>query len=167
MSTLFLSHLLLQVNYFLMYVVFFFYIFKRSKKRNFNLIWFLSIIMFMVSFLFAIFILIRSQVNVNFCLFFLQYDSIFFKIDVFIFYFLALNIGYFILFLTNTKILFKGNAFYFNIFIIIFLFLYCFLEKNIFLIFFIYECLLVPSYLLIYFLSPNLRFVIISLYFLL
>lgn len=79
--------------------------------------------------------------------------------------FLAYIVGIISLFTLDSR-LFWGNAkymFVFNIFIII-VFLYTVVD-NIIIFFFMYECLLLPSFLFVYFVSPSRRAIQASIYF--
>lgn len=86
--------------------------------------------------------------------------------SVFILLLLGVIIANLILNLIYTKITLYKYFIYINIFVLVFFFFFFVLEKNIFLVFLYYELLLLPSYLLIFYLSPNQRFLIVSIYFL-
>lgn len=78
---------------------------------------------------------------------------------------LAYIVGFFSLFALDTRLYWKNIKFIFsfNIFIII-VFLYVSVS-NLLLFFLFYECLLIPSFLIVYFVSPSRRAIQASLYF--
>lgn len=78
---------------------------------------------------------------------------------------LAYIVGFFSLLALDNRIFYKNikYLFYFNIFILI-VFLYVSIS-NIAFFFFLYECLLLPSFLIVYFVSPSRRATQASLYF--
>lgn len=82
-----------------------------------------------------------------------------------VFLFLGVFTGYIIYFITDSKVL-NNKYLLINITSLICFFFLFALSNNIFIVFFCYELLLIPSYFLIFFLSPNLRYIIVSLYFL-
>ncbi len=78
---------------------------------------------------------------------------------------LAYLVGFFSLLALDNRLYWKNIRFiyYFNIFLVI-VFFYVSVSNVIF-FFFLYECLLVPSFLLVYFVSPSRRAIQASLYF--
>lgn len=78
---------------------------------------------------------------------------------------LAYLVGFFSLLALDNRLYWKNIRFiyYFNIFLVI-VFFYVSVSNLIF-FFFLYECLLVPSFLLVYFVSPSRRAIQASLYF--
>ena len=78
---------------------------------------------------------------------------------------LAYLVGFFSLLALYNRLYWKNIRFiyYFNIFLVIVFFYVS--VSNIVFFFFLYECLLVPSFLLVYFVSPSRRAIQASLYF--
>jgi NADH-ubiquinone oxidoreductase chain 4 len=93
--------------------------------------------------------------------------NITFSFDFFGFILLSLAyiVGFFSLFALDTRLYWKNIKFVFsfNVFIII-VFLYVSVS-NLLLFFLFYECLLIPSFLIVYYISPSRRAVQASLYF--
>lgn len=78
---------------------------------------------------------------------------------------LAYLVGFFSLLALDNRLYWKNikYIYYFNIFLVIVFFYVS--VSNIIFFFFLYECLLVPSFLLVYFVSPSRRAIQASLYF--
>ena len=185
----FLNIFLLKYSIFFIFLffLFFYLIFNFSKIKNkeylvnnySNLLKFLSLYSFISSsFLFFIFIYIYLYVLVSYNNFF--YNNIFlispnyylfgFKInfDFFgiILLFLSFVCGLLSIISLDNKIFFKNikYLFYLNMFIIIVFFYVS--SNNILILFISYELLLLPSFILVFFLSPSRKSTQASLYFL-
>ena len=93
--------------------------------------------------------------------------KIYFSMDLFGFILLSLAyiVGFFSLLALDNRLFYKNikYLYYFNLFLII-VFLYVSVSNIIF-FFFLYECLLLPSFLIVYFVSPSRRATQASLYF--
>jgi len=182
-NILIVSVLILIVGTLLAYIVFLF--FKQKINTNFtnnniNLILlttlFLSFFFFNLSLYFFFKKIIFNQNYLIFNLFKLtpkNYINTFlfffeFSIDFFgiIILFLSFFVGIFSLISLDNRIFWKNNKyfFYINIFIIV-IFFFVF-SSNVLLFFLCYELLLLPSFLIVYFISPSRRSVQASLYFL-
>ena len=101
----------------------------------------------------------------NFFIF--KWVKINFSIDFFgmILLFLAYSVGFLSLLALDTRLYWKNYKYYvsFNIFILIVIFYVS--VSNIILFFLLYECLLLPSFLFVYFVSPSRRAIQASIYF--
>jgi len=83
----------------------------------------------------------------------------------FILLFLAYSVGFLSLLALDTRIYWKNYKYYlaFNIFVLIVIFYTT--VTNILIFFLLYECLLLPSFLFVYFISPSRRAIQASIYF--
>ena len=151
-----------------LYVSIFFTIFIL-KYRPYAIKWvyiLLYVILYMLVGLFSLNVFFNFYFNPIFFNYLSIYSVTQFNGATFLFLFLAVNIAIIILHIINSKIFINRSLFLINIFVLLTLFHGFFFEKNVFLVFLYYECLLIPSYLLIFFLSPNQRFLVVSIYFL-
>jgi formate hydrogenlyase subunit 3/multisubunit Na+/H+ antiporter MnhD subunit len=98
-----------------------------------------------------------------------QYNLYFFDLSVDIFGIVILFLAYFIgilsLLALDTRLYFKNVKYIFFIHIFILIVFFFVFSNNIFLLFFFYELLLLPSFLLVYQISPSRRAIQASLYF--
>lgn len=182
-NILIVSVLILIVGTLLAYIAFLF--FKQKINTNFtnnNINLILLTTLFLSFFFFNLFLYLffkKIIFNQNYLIFNLfkltpkNYINTFlfffeFSIDFFgiIILFLSFFVGIFSLISLDNRIFWKNNKylFYINIFIIV-IFFFVF-SSNVLLFFLCYELLLLPSFLIVYFISPSRRSVQASLYFL-
>lgn len=119
----------------------------------------------LISILLINYLISSFYINHFFCIFRVT-QFISFVGHVAIWLLLAVVVANLILNLIYSKISTQQYVVYGNIFLLVLFFFFFSLEKNLFLVFIYYELLLLPSYLLIFYLSPNKRFLIVSTYFL-
>lgn len=99
--------------------------------------------------------------------FFLSWTKINLSTDFFgfVLLFLAYSVGFLSLLALDTRIYWKNIKYYvsFNVFILIVIFYVS--VSNLIIFFLLYECLLLPSFLFVYFISPSRRSIQASIYF--
>lgn len=102
-----------------------------------------------------------------FNIFFFNWSKIYFSFDIFgqFLLFLAYVVGFISLLILDSRLYFNNFKYYFtfNVFLIIVYFYTT--VSNYLLFFFFYECLLLPSFLFVYYISPSRRAIQASIYF--